>query len=441
MAIDLARNPITWCRSVDPAYKTPKHIQLLWSHLWAAEDNQLKHLLVSMPPQHGKSTTISGMGPAYILRHHADWKVALASYNADYAHHWGYKAKQIFTRAGGRLRPGRQPKGRWEIKEGEGGMMTLGRGGSLSGHPCDWLVADDLIKNSDEARSVTVKEGIWDWWQSTAMTRMTPTGHAIVVATRWCDDDLTGRILNSKNAKDFTLIQLPAIAGIEDALGRAPGEALWPGRYDKAWLENQKLNFTDRWWLSLYQGTPTAAEGNVFLLKWMQNRYAYSEAKAISKMGRCVTAVDGAWGGMDSDYSAIAVWCKVGDNCYLLWAWRGQVRYPEFKAKIIEVRKQWISARMIVEDKASGTPAIQELRSAHMPIIPYMPVVSKVARAEAISPTFANDHVLLPDDAPWLGAWIDEHTAFPYGLHDDFVDTSSMAVSYLTKSTGKLTLG
>lgn len=441
MGIDLSTNPITWCKSVDPGYKTPKHIRLLWSNLWAAEDNQIKHLLVSMPPQHGKSTTISGFGLSYILRHHPDWKAVLASYNADYAHHWGYKAKMLYKKSGGKLKIGRQPRGRWEVQEGEGALMTVGRGGSLSGHPCDWLVADDLIKNSDEARSMTVKDSIWDWWQSTAMTRMTPTGHAIVVATRWCDDDLTGRILNGPNAKDFTLIQLPAIAGIEDVLGRKPGEALWPGRYTKEWLENQRLNFTDRWWLALYQGTPTASEGNVFKLDWMQNRYPWDEAKELSRKGRCVTTVDGAWGGMDSDYSAISTWCKIGDNIYLLWAWRGQVSYPELKEKIISVRKLWPTARIIIENKASGTPAIQELRTAHMPIIPYMPVKSKVARAEAISPVFKNGYVVLPDEAPWLKEWIDEHTAFPYGNFDDWVDTTGMGITYLTKSSGKLTLG
>lgn len=441
MAFDLARNPITWCKTVDPTYKTPRHIKYLWSYLWAAEDNQLKHLLISMPPQHGKSTTISGFGPAYILRHHPDWHVALASYNADYAHSWGYKSKQIYLKSGGKLKIGRSPKGRWEIMAGDGGMMTLGRGGSLSGHPCDWLIADDLIKNSDEARSATVKNGIWDWWQSTAMTRMTPNGHAIVVATRWCDDDLTGRILNSPNAKDFTLIQLPAIACIEDALGRQPGEALWPGRYDINWLQNQKLNFTERWWKALYQGMPTAADGNVFRAEWMQTRYPYAEAKEISKRGRCATAIDGAWGGMDSDYSAIAVWCRVGDNCYLLWAWRGQVKYPDFKAKITEVRKQWYTSRLIIEDKASGTPAIQELHSANMPIVGVSPTTSKIARAEAISTIFANGHVLLPDEAPWLNEWISEHTAFPDGANDDWVDTTSMALAYLTRSSGKLTLG
>ena len=88
--------------------------------------------------------------------------------------------------------------------------------------------------------------------------------------------------------------------------------------------------------------------------------------------------------------------------------------------------------KLCVEDAASGIPLIQEFaRSTGIPIVGVKVDKSKYVRAEAVTPEFESGRVYTPADAPWFDAWCEEHIAFPAGKHDDYVDTTSGALSQL----------
>jgi hypothetical protein len=131
-------------------------------------------------------------------------------------------------------------------------MTTAGVGGPITGRGAHLLVIDDPVKNDEEARSPTCRQKQWDWWQSVASTRLRPGGLIVIIQTRWHRDDLTGRILKhaKNNGQRWRVVSLPALAGEDDPLGRAPGEALWPEMYPRERLLRIRAGRTAYYWLT-----------------------------------------------------------------------------------------------------------------------------------------------------------------------------------------------
>lgn len=228
-----------------------------------------KRLMISMPPRHGKSELTSRYFPAWYLGTHPDNRVIFTSYEADFAATWGRKARDLLTAHGPDVfgvfvRQDSSAADRWDIARHDGGMVTAGVRGPITGKGAHVLIIDDPVKNAEEARSPTIREKTWDWYKSTAFSRLEPGGAVILIMTRWHRDDLAGRILKEGHDHDpepWRVIKLPAVAtGIEpDPLGRQPGEALWPERYSIADLAPNRSD--PYWWGSLYQQDPLAEGG------------------------------------------------------------------------------------------------------------------------------------------------------------------------------------
>ncbi len=143
-------------------------------------------------------------------------------------------------------------------------MVTAGVGGPLTGRGADILIIDDPVKNSEEANSDTYRERAWDWFRSVAMTRLEPNASVIIVATRWHEDDLIGRVTRV-DPDGWRVVNLPAIAEEVDELGRQPGDALWSDRFPlQALGGDQGEHWFRCWWQAMYQCHPTPLSGDVF---------------------------------------------------------------------------------------------------------------------------------------------------------------------------------
>ena len=223
-------------------------------------------LILEAPPRHGKSEFVSKWLPAWYLCRHPGRKVMLASYEANFARTWGKKARSLVAEFGREfdvyVSSETNKANDWEIEDHKGGMATTGVGGPMTGRGANLLIVDDPIKNAEEALSETVRGAHWDWWQSTAYTRIEPGGAAIVMNTRWHQEDLAGRIIRASENGEIppvTRISLPALAevGFEDPLSRAEGEALWPERWPSSKLAELRRSMERYWWMALYQQRPT----------------------------------------------------------------------------------------------------------------------------------------------------------------------------------------
>jgi predicted phage terminase large subunit-like protein len=143
-----------------------------------------------------------------------------------------------------------------------GGMFSVGIGGSITGRGADLLLVDDFVKNAEEAESSSTLDAIWDWFISTAYTRLEPNASVIILATRWNMHDLIGRVMEYSKTSDkkWQVITLPALALEGDILGREPGEALWPERYPVSELDEKRAILGTYFWQALYQQNPVKKE-------------------------------------------------------------------------------------------------------------------------------------------------------------------------------------
>jgi len=270
---------LTWIALRDQQYKPgPVHHHLA-ALLEKVSARKLRRLVITIPPQHGKSRLAAVEWPAWVLGNRPQENIALASYAADLAQRHTRQARDVmetplykfvFPRCS--LNPDVTAGGDYETTGG-GGYRGVGIGGPLTGRRVDLLVVDDPLKNFAEAMSRVHRENVWQWFLSTAYTRLQENGCCVIVQTRWHRDDLVGRLTNPERIAEMKdagidehwhIVNLPALAGEADPLGRAPGEALAPSRFDQTRLGVIKATLGSFLWSALYQGTPRPSEKGQF---------------------------------------------------------------------------------------------------------------------------------------------------------------------------------
>jgi predicted phage terminase large subunit-like protein len=188
-----------------------------------------------------------------------------------------------------------------------------------------------------------------------------------------------------------------------------------------------------RAWSALYQCSPRVEGGNLVRREW----WRYYNPKDVPVFGTEVISVDASFKDAEhNDYVAITVWGKSNNDYYLQYCMNRHLDFTNTLAAIRSVRAQYPNARtVLIEDKANGSAIINVLQH-EMFCVPVNPKGGKVARVNAVSAAIESGHVYVPEDAPWLSDYIDQWCAFPAGAHDDMVDSSSQALSYLLYSSG-----
>lgn len=246
-----------------------RHLALVDRHLMDAVTNPRRRKIINMPPRRGKSTLISQWCPTWYLGRFPDNKVILCGHGSTFASTWGRVCRDTLDDVGPqyfgvRVSPEYRSAGDWGIAGHDGGMLCAGVGGGITGRGADLLIVDDVHKNVQEAYSETIREAIWEWFNGVALDRLSPTGSAVLVMTRWHQDDLAGRLIR-ENAKlpdneKWDVISLPEVAGDNDILGRHPGEVLWPERWTPSVVEATKRSRPAYLWEALYQQNPVGHE-------------------------------------------------------------------------------------------------------------------------------------------------------------------------------------
>lgn len=394
---------------------------------------ELSRLIVEMPPRHGKSELISHYAPPWFIGRFG-WPVILASYEANFAEYWGGKARDVMRRVGSEVFgvsvKGRDQEKWWETSNG-GTMITAGVAGPITGKGGRLLIIDDPVKNSEEAMSEVMRKRSADWYDSTFRSRLEPDGAIIAMATRWHTGDLLGYVQDKWRDEGWEVLSLPAIATGPDQLGRKEGEALWPERYDIAALEALKRSMSSYWWGSLYQQRPVSDEGSIFpRANWQRYR---TLPTAVMQGG--IYADTAGWEkDSDNDYGVIAVWQFDGVNFYVVDVKRGRWDFPDFKRRLKDTRAAY-NFPIVIEETPWAKPLIQSLKEEVPGVIAYaLEGRSKENRARAVQHYPEGLNVYIPDEADWVGDWVEEHAEFPFGTHDDQVDTSTMAMLHLTHS-------
>lgn len=424
-------------------------------------DKKSPRLIITMPPRSGKSELVSRRFPAFALGRNPELQIIATSYSSDLSQRFNRDVQRVIddekyfelfpnTRlSNSRVRTDSRgsyirTSDLFEIVGHAGAYRSCGVGGGITGQGADILIIDDPIKDRAQAGSKTIRDSIWDWYTSTAYTRLSPGGGVIVMATRWHTDDLIGRLIQRMGEGDtFRIVNYPAIAE-HDELHRKAGEALHPERYPLSTLLQIQKTIGSRDWEALYQQHPVPDGGALFKLEWFRRWTATSLPPEFDHtlMSWDMTFKDSK----NSDYVVGQVWGKKGPNFYLLDQVRGQWDFVKTKEMVRVLAHKWPRVvRKLVEDKANGSAVISELKSTVSGFVPITPTESKEARASSVTPYFEAGNVFIPEDsaAPWVPHYVSELLEFPAGSHDDqcFVAGTKVATLFGDKPIEKIKAG
>ncbi len=430
----------------DSAYKDVygRHLDVLDRALQDVSEGRIKRLIVTMPPRHGKSERVSKKFPAWHLGRNPDDEIILASYSIDLARDHSRIARDTLEKHadvfGVMLDSDRKSAESWGIEGHRGGLNAAGVGGPITGRGAKIGIIDDPVKNEEEAHSEAIREKIWKWYLSTFYTRLTPDGRVIIVMTRWHEDDLVGRLLakereeienGTHTGERWTVINFPAIAEENDALGRKPGEPLWPEYgFDLVRLEQIKKDVGSYVFNALYQQRPSAQEGAMLKRHWW--RY-YDTNPRQMQFDEMIQSWDCTFKDSDgSDFVVGQVWGRIGADVYLVDQIRDRMDITATMRAIENMTAKWPNARLkMIEDKANGPAIISMLQRKIGGMLAVKPTESKIARASAVSPYIEAGNVYLPRNRPWVDEFIDECANFPHGANDDQVDAMTQALKRL----------
>ena len=398
-------------------------------------------LVIGMPPQHGKSISVTETLPSWYLGRHPEAHIIEISYNEDFAIKFGRRNRRKIEEFGEEIFGLTLAKDNNRAVEFEttehGGMLSRGVGTGVTGQPANLMIIDDPIKNKKEAFSKSRRDLIYEEWLMSFKTRLAPHSKVILIMTRWHEDDLAGRLLQEE--ENIKLLRFPCECEEEnDLLRRKIGDALCPeiGKGNQ-WLAEYKKGLVSRegsmTWNALFQGRPTAMEGNIIEREWW---VYYDELPHINTW---VMSVDAAFKDDDqSDFVAIQVWGKTDHEIYLVDAVKKHLSFPDTIVEIRRLRAMYPECTTtLVEDRANGSAIIRMLRYEMSGVIPVQPIGSKMARVQAILGAIESGNVHLPKHKKFTGDFVEECSAFPNAAHDDQVDAMSQALNRLIYQRGQ----
>jgi len=392
-------------------------------------------LMLFMPPRHGKSTLASVAFPAWHLGRHPEHEFISCSYSGSLAMGFSRKVRQLLreptykTAFKTRLDPDSQSAEAWLTSTG-GGFVAAGVGGGITGKGAHILVIDDPVKNRDDAESQNARDSTWDWYTSTAYTRLAPGGGVLVILTRWHDDDLAGRLLKAadNNGEQWEVVNYPARAEVDEEFRKA-GEALHKERYDEEALKRIEKAVGPRDWSALYQQNPVADDGDYFTRDMIQ--YFDYEDVDLDEM-RYYCAWDLAIGKRDrNDYTVgMVIGVDAEDNLYVVDVVRGKYDGFEIVERILDLYEEWRPSIIGIEkghiEMALGPFLEKRVRERGLHEAYFKDLKTgrrdKEARARAIQGRMQQGMVYLPREEQFTGPLVAELLRFPNGIHDDQVD-------------------
>ncbi len=407
----------------NPQYQRARHHELIAAKLEAVERGEIDRLMLFLPPRHGKSELASKRFPAWCLGRNPKRQIIGASYNSDLANDFGRSVRNIVAEPefgqvfrGVSLAADSQAANRMNTNHG-GAYVAAGVGTAVTGRGAHIAIIDDPFKDRAEADSETRRESVWDWYRSTLYTRLMPGGTVAIINTRWHEDDLCGRLLESEgrieDGGQWDVLEMPAI--------NSAGEALWPEWYPLPALERIKATIGPREWSSLYQQRPQPDEGTYFQRDWFGKWERLPDVRYYGTSDYAVTDGDG-------DYTVHAVWAIGPDgDVYRVDQWKGQTTsdiWIERKLDLIAKYKPlaWFGEGGVIQ-KAIEPMLRRRMRERGVFCrLEWMSSVhDKPTRARSFQAMAASGRVKFEK-----GADLSEFLVFPAGKHDDEVDCASL---------------
>ena len=396
----------------------PIHLRRLTEAFERSEGTSVR-AVVAVPCQHGK-TICTMHAIVWLLIRNPRLKVAYVTYDARRALKIGKQLRQLARECGVQIAEEFDTITEWQTDEG-GGVFCTSVDGGLTGETVDLLIVDDPYKNRAEAESAAGRDKVEEWYRGVANTRLTPGGSIFIVASRWHQEDLSGRVLATD--PDFENITLKAVSD--------EGEPLCPWGPDPRaprtleFLLKLKRVLGSYEWESLYQGNPRPSTGAVFLDPTFGDP---------ASEGRIIIGVDLAYtAGASADHSsACALHISRAGSAHVLEVARWRCSPTELAANLRRFFSGYAGAKAYSFTSGPESAVIQLLERDGVKIS-QMPAVgiagSKYLRSQRTATAWNNGLITLPVGAPWADAFVREVRLFTGSGADSADDQVDAIVS------------
>ena len=425
---------MAFVKAVWPEFIEGPHHRVVAKKFNALAKGKVTRLIINMPPRHTKSEFASFLLPAWMVGRTPKLKIIQATHTGELAIRFGRKAKTLIDSAeyakifDTRLREDSQAAGRWETAQG-GEYFAAGVGGAITGRGADLLIIDDPHSEQD-ALSPTAMENAYEWYTSGPRQRLQPGAKIVLVMTRWSKKDLTGILLNNQKeikGDQWEVVEFPAIMDHGEKK-----EPVWPQYWNLEELEKVKATLPVGKWNAQWMQRPTSEEGAILKREW----WTKWDKDYLPTCNYVIMSMDTAFLKKETaDFSAITTWGVFypnedsKPNLILLDAIKERYEFPELRRVALEQYKYWNPDMVIVEQKASGTPLTHELRQMDIPVMTFTPSRGNDnhVRVNSCAPLFEAGIIWAPD-RKFAEEVIEECASFPFGDHDDLVDSTTMAI-------------
>ena len=424
------------------------HIEVLAAKLMGCYEGRIRRLIINVPPRHLKSLSSSIAFIAWCLGKNPAMQIICASYAQGLSDKLARDCRTVMNsdwyRATFRTRLSPQKQSVDEfVTTAEGYRLATSVGGVLTGRGGDLIVIDDPLK-PDEALSDVRRKWANDWYDNTLYSRLNnkETSRIILIMQRLHEDDLVAHVLAQE---PWEVVSFPAIAEhAEEHVISAPygtsrftrrfGDVLHPERESCETLGHIRQTLGEYNFASQYQQTPAPLGGGLIKAAWFQS---YAPNELPNRFDQIVQSWDTANKVTElSDYSVCTTWGIKERRIYLLHVLRRRMEYPDLKRAVREQARAHRATVVLIEDRASGTQLIQELKADGLDAATrYEPEHDKVMRLHAQTATIESGTVHLPREAPWLADYLHELTTFPNAKHDDQADSTSQALAWIKHSS------
>jgi predicted phage terminase large subunit-like protein len=429
---DITNNFLSFVKYVWPEFIEGSHHKIINKKFNDIATGKIKRLIINMPPRHTKSEFASYLLPAWMIGKNPKLKIIQATHTADLAIDFGRKTKNLVDEPRyrelfpTRLQEDSQAAGKWKTEQG-GEYFAAGVGGAITGSGANLLIIDDPHKEQDIRGDGKSFEKAMSWYTAGPRQRLQPGGSIVIVMTRWSTKDVTGQLLKAQSEEgsdQWEVVELPALL--------PDGKPVWPEYWTSEELLKTKASIPVSNWNAQYMQSPTGDEGALIKREWWKDW----KHKYPPKTEYIIQSYDTAFTkGTKSDYSAITTWGVFtteadGQNIILLDAFKDRYEFPELRRVAYQQYLDWKPDMVIIEAKASGLPLTHELRQMDIPVINFTPSRGndKHVRVNSVAPLFESGKIWAPMHEHFAQEVVEECAAFPFGEHDDYVDSTTQAI-------------
>lgn len=418
------------------------HIDAMVHCLEQLASGEIRKLIITLPPRHGKSELVSGAFPAWVLGNDPNSKLTIVSYGSDLSNSLfnnvrtivkDDRYRQLFPRVS--IRKG-QDRSDHFVTAGGGEVRATSKAGAMTGLGTHFLIVDDFHK-ANESMSAVERDSAIETFRTTFFNRFDNLNDSriVIVMQRIHDNDLVGWALRTPG---WHHLNLPAYAVEDEAIPiprgrvwqRRKGDVLAPFLISGDELERKRAEMGERAFGAQFQQDPTIAEGALIDWNWFGQ---YGERPQRSFFHKIVQSWDPATSDrITSDYSAGMTWGYRDGEWYLLDIIRAQMPFNELTDRVIAWHRHWKADALVIEGASIGISLYQMAKKAQLPGIIRAPTPkgSKEDRLAKATVKLQSGDFLLPETAPWLDALRKELLGFPDATNDDQVDALSQFVDF-----------